>query len=531
MTAESVRIGLRIRESALSFRLHRACRASHPTGSATLQKGEYRATVAESSDSPVFGARLAAFRDLSRAEKLIRYLSSFGVQCSLATLGKPTRWGGRTYRNDIHAVVVGSDDRMDAVMNRARDELMSIPHDPKGEIPGWRRHRDELPDLQPIRQTSPVGGTLKLVRVSDGKTVTVSSPILLEGEKEQETFELQDVRIGIDFHWDHLESLSFQGSLELVVDGEGLTAVNELPLDDYLAAVLGSEMRPDWPVEALAAQAVAARSTVLATRGRHHAGEAFDLCHDDHCQCYQGTSRVAQTARDALDAMPGKLLVMGDRVADARYAKTCGGISDSYRVAWDDEEYSYLTPVVCGPLKSSAQDAPMRVDPDGEVNLNRLLNKPPDWAACNPEAHAYPPSAREMEELYRWQQSLTQHEIRELVEARTGRDIGAIEELVPLEYGVSGRLRSLRLIGSKGTLAVTKELAIRRLLSESHLPSSAFRVHREGKDGFRLEGIGWGHGVGLCQLGSAALADEGWKAEEILAHYYPGTRCVDGEVE
>ncbi|HEB83535.1 MAG TPA: SpoIID/LytB domain-containing protein, partial [Bacteroidetes bacterium] len=342
-------------------------------------------------------------------------------------------------------------------------------------------------------------------------------------------FTLAEVRIGIEFHWDHLETLSFRGVLELLPDGDTLTAVNELPIEEYLASLLGSEMREDWPLDALTAQAVAARSTVLATRGRHHYGEAFDLCHDDHCQCYRGVSRESDLARRALEASRGALLVHGGRVADARYAKSCGGVTEAYSSAWEGWNPPCLRPVVCGPLDGAPGASVEDLWVAGDETLRERLESPPLWAACNPKAVRYPASSGEMEALFRWRVSLSREELRGLINTRIGRDLGYITALQPLERGSSGRVIHLRIVGKKGSVTVGKELRIRRLLSPSHLPSSAFIVNDTG-DEFHLEGIGWGHGVGLCQLGAAALAARGWSWERLLAHYYPGTRLVFGHM-
>ena len=524
---ERVRIGLVVRETEIRFRLIGKFRVDTDNGDVVdLSGGSFIAKVSTPTSEPQWGQRLQTFTGPEPAKLLHQEYGTFGIDTRIVELGRPAHWGAAgELQTTSWAIVYGEESSPEAALEQVRSMYGTLPAKRgEGAVAGWKRYKNQLLPPDPIRLNPPTGGQIQLL-FEDGRTQTIPSPACFKSLDGLSHFELGAVRIGIEFHWDHVETLPFRGSLEIVADGNRLTAVNELELDEYLAAVLGSEMRPDWPVESLAAQAVAARSTVLATRGRHHYGEAFDLCHDDHCQCYQGISRESETARQALLSVKGLLLAKDGRVADARYAKSCGGVADHYHVAWDEEDISYMQPVICGPLEQhKPQTNPL--DLSGEDLLHQFLETPPAFAACNPESVHYPPSCSEMEELFRWNRRITRDQLKVLVEKRSSRKLGFIRDLVPLEVGRSGRIRYLRVVGESGDIVVGKELAIRRLLSDSHLPSSAFVVHWEKNGDLRLEGIGWGHGVGMCQLGAAALASEGWSSNQLLKHYYPGATLV-----
>lgn len=525
MTEERVRIGLAVRETEVRFSVQGSFSAEDRTTNPPVFSpgATWKAIVAEPSESPRWTARLHTFLNRDDADNLASLLTKHGVQAEVARMGEDAHWGAAgVFSATAWAVLSGDSPNREDVIRATREALAGLPLLPDTP-PGWKRYDDQIMTFDIVRHAPPSGGRLRLTS-SEGITVEVASPVRITPQSDDALFELEDVRIGIDLHWDHREHLTFRGALELVADGGAVTAINDLELDHYLASVLGSEMRPDWPTEALSAQAVAARSTVLATRGRHHLNEAFDLCHDDHCQDYQGISREGETALQALKRCKDCLLVLGGRVVDARFAKSCGGVTDNYSTAWDDDSVPSLEPVLCTHDSPESVATIVKDQPDGSgwKILHLFVAEPPAWAACNPEYRHYPASVTSMEKLYRWQRMLSRDELIELVHKRTGVETGEILDLVPLEYGVSGRIKFLRVVGESASVTVGKELAIRRLLSDSHLPSSAFEIHRGSAGEWIFDGIGWGHGVGLCQMGAAALAAEGWPAKKIVSHYYPG---------
>ena len=332
-------------------------------------------------------------------------------------------------------------------------------------------------------------------------------------------FHLDNVPIGRGFHWERKERLSYRGELHLFVSPEqGLTAANRLPLETYLHSTVFSEMGDDLPDAFLAAQAIAARSTVLATAGRHHRGDGFHLCNDDHCQCYQGVSREPDDIHPAIGESAGQILTHDNKPADARYAKSCGGMSETYDAVWGGEGPAYLISRPCGELTiGNLKD---------EKAARSFLHQSPA-AFCNDDVYPYPERWSE-ERHFRWQRDYSAKELENIIQNKMGIEVGTLREFRPLVRGASGRILILEIIGSKRTLKLYRELEIRRALSLSHLPSSCFIIEPQGKgpDGFTIIGGGWGHGVGLCQLGAVAMANKGMSAERILKHYYHNAMII-----
>ncbi len=329
-------------------------------------------------------------------------------------------------------------------------------------------------------------------------------------------FHLDKIPIGRGFHWERKEKLSYRGQLHLFASPkQGLTAANRLPLETYLHSTVFSEMGADLPDAFLAAQAIAARSTVLATTGRHHRGDGFHLCNDDHCQCYQGVSREPNDIHPAIGETAGQILTHENKPADARYAKSCGGVSETYEAVWGGEGPAYLMSRPCGELTIGNLK-------DEKAASDFLHQKPA--AFCNDDFYPYPERWNE-ERHFRWQRDYSAKELENIIQNKTGVEIGRLRELRPLVRGASGRILILEIIGSKRTLKLYRELEIRRALSSSHLPSSCFIIELQGKgpDRFTIIGGGWGHGVGLCQLGAVAMANQNMSTEKILDHYYPHT--------
>ena len=365
---------------------------------------------------------------------------------------------------------------------------------------------------------------------------------------ERPTFLLKNVRIGIGFHWDRLEDQEFEGTLEIRDNADGTqTAINRLDVEDYLSSVITSEMSATSSLELLKAHAVISRSWALrpiispstgtdkpdlSDPDRHviwyerDAHEGFDVCADDHCQRYEGITRrdehpeAAANVQKAIDATRGQVLMYDGKVCDARFYKACGGATELFENAWANEHYDYLEPVrdeIGTPLpdltiEENAQ-AFIRTSPSAYCNttderiLSQVLNN----------------YDQETKDFYRWTVQYTKEELSEIIRERSGIDFGEILDLVPIKRGPSARLYEMQIVGSKRTMVIGKELEIRKWLSKSHLYSSAFVVDRNENGDFILTGAGWGHGVGLCQIGAAVMADKGYTYEQILAHYFPGS--------
>ena len=311
------------------------------------------------------------------------------------------------------------------------------------------------------------------------------------------SFVLHDVVIGIDFHWEQKRTLKFAGGLKFIVEGDKVRAVNLVGMEDYLLSVISSEMKSSASPELLKAHAVISRSWLLARMQDHSAHDNFDVCADDHCQRYQGlTMAVGDNVRTAIDETWGQVLRYQGQLCDTRYSKCCGGKTELFSTCWEDIDYPYLQCV----------DDPW-CDCENDEILSQVLND-------------YDQQTRDFHD---WTVRYEPAELAALVRERTGIDFGEILALEDIERGPSGRIKYLRIVGSKRSEVIGKELKIRRALSPSHLKSSAFSVERDPAGAFVLRGRGWGHGVGLCQIGAAVMAARGHDYRQILQHYYPGT--------
>lgn len=310
------------------------------------------------------------------------------------------------------------------------------------------------------------------------------------------SFILYDVVIGIDFHWQQKRTFKYAGGLKFIVEGDRITAVNCIGMEDYLMSVISSEMKSSASIELLKAHAVISRSWLKARLKDHKAGhEHFDVCADDHCQRYQGlTMAVGDDVCRAIDRTWGQVLEYGGDICDTRYSKCCGGRTELFSTCWEDVDLPYL---------QSVEDP--FCDCENSSILSQVLN---DYDLHTADFHD-------------WTVQYTTDELSELVRTRTGIDFGTIVALEAVERGPSGRIKYLRITGTLREEVIGKELAIRKALSSSHLKSSAFEIEKS-HDGFVLKGRGWGHGVGLCQIGAAAMAAQGYDYRQILSHYYVG---------
>ncbi len=336
---------------------------------------------------------------------------------------------------------------------------------------------------------------------------------------------LLDVTVGIEFHWQHKRTQVLPGILEIGLNNAGrLLAINELDIETYLISVNSSEMTKENPVELLKAQTIAARSTILATMGKHHYDEKFHLCSDDHCQCYHGVANSSESSQAAAQNTEGVNLVHNGRVCDARYAKICGGIMEDYAHVWDNREIPYLVPGIDG-------KEPLQYPLDSEDKTIAYIQSSPDvW--CNTQKYEIPSSLPyNTRELFRWQVAYPRRQLSELISRRLDIDFGELVDLIPGDRAPGGRLIFMDVVGSKRTVRIGKELVIRRALSESHLYSACFYIERELDESgivtrFNLIGAGWGHGVGLCQVGATVMAQQGFDHQSILAHYYKNSKLV-----
>ena len=377
------------------------------------------------------------------------------------------------------------------------------------------------------------------LEITSGKTIKLSA-------QDKAVFTVSDIKIGIDFHWQRSQEQSFRGNILLAVTSDSsFNLISEINLEDYLESVISSEMSAEAPLEFLKAQAVVARSWLVAMLEKKKAPrsntssqtenrilvwqdvndhEGFDVCADDHCQRYQGITRIiSDNVREAVAATRGVFLVNGQEICDARYYKACGGQTEIFSTAWEDKSPDYLQSIT----DSIAQHTPIVSEAEAE-----------EWLSGRPQAYCdttdkellskiLPSFDQETLAFYRWQVIYKRKDLEEIIRKKSGIDFGTLQNLIPLARGPSGRIYKLRIEGSKRTVIVGKELEIRRWLSESHLLSSAFIISKtNAADGsvnsFTLTGGGWGHGVGMCQIGAAVMAAKRCNAEQILAHYFSG---------
>lgn len=391
----------------------------------------------------------------------------------------------------------------------------------------------------------------KLVLYQDSKElISVKELIFTPYDIETESFLLYDVVIGKDFHWERKEKQRFRGSLHIIIEGNNLTAINILPLEEYLVSVISSEMSPNSSPELLKAHAVVSRSWLLAqlekqkiVKNKKSVKEIitddeitrwydredhtnYDFCADDHCQRYQGVTKIInENALRAIESTNGLVLLYNNLICDTRYSKCCGGMTEAFENVWELEKHPYLEP---------SFDYKFELDGlDYDLTNNKHAER---WINTNPHAYCNTSNQRVLSQIlvdfdrptndfFRWSVKYTQDELSDLIGNKSKIDFGEIVDLIPIERGYSGRITRLKIVGTKRTLIIGKELEIRRMLSKSHLYSSAFYVEKENIENnipknFTIHGAGWGHGVGLCQIGAALMGEKGYNFDEILVHYF-----------
>ena len=391
-------------------------------------------------------------------------------------------------------------------------------------------------------------------------SVTADGKILLNGNETEAiefipqedncSFTLHNVTIGISYHWERQEEQTFIGTLKLISDVENVIAVNVLPVEDYLVSVISSEMSATSSLEFLKSHAIISRSWLLAqieNRDKKTVHKSlqqniqddkdclirwydredhtlFDVCADDHCQRYQGITKASNpSVAKAVKETEGMVLMYGNEICDARFSKCCGGVSETFDTCWEDKDYPYLQPV------SDNTDNQTIPDLSIEENAEKWIRSTPE-AFCdthdvNVLRQILNNYDQETTDFYRWKVEYSQKETSELIHRKTGIDFGEIKDLIPMQRGKSGRISKLKIVGTRRSMVIGKELEIRRALSESHLFSSAFVVDKTDvtdsvPSEFTITGAGWGHGVGLCQIGAAVMGEKGYSYNKILLHYY-----------
>jgi len=360
--------------------------------------------------------------------------------------------------------------------------------------------------------------------------------------KNSSVFELKDVIIGKDFHWQQAKNQRFEGDLKIISDGKNLIAINIIDIEKYLYSVISSEMSAMSFPELLKAHAVISRSWLLTninskTKRKESKCEnqnnsqfikwyerdshtLFDVCADDHCQRYQGIQHETPALKQTVEETKGEVLTYGNDICDARFSKCCGGYSEQFSSCWENKNFDYL-PAKYDYYKDYAVDLTQEKEAE-----KFILTSPKCFCNTNDKQiinQIFNDYDQNTQDFFRWQVKYSQSELSEIIKSRSCIDFGDIIDLIPIKRGQSGRIILLKIVGSKRTLTVGKELEIRKWLSKSHLYSSAFVVEKDKNCNFILIGAGWGHGVGLCQVGAAVMASKGYDYKQILSHYYPNS--------
>ena len=400
----------------------------------------------------------------------------------------------------------------------------------------------------------------QVVELSEGRILwenALYDELLFEPTDAHSSFTLENVTIGVNFHWERKEAQTFLGKLRFIVQDNNICAINELPVETYLTSVISSEMRATSSLELLKAHAVISRSWLLAQMEQRKAEnnnvekqpsffktneeivrwydredhKRFDVCADDHCQRYQGITKAANKhVVEAIQQTAGEILTSHGEICDARYSKCCGGAVEEFQYCWENIKKPYLQA-----LPDTLPDSTPLPDLTDEAVARQWILSSPD-AFCNTTdqkvlSQVLNDFDQETTDFYRWSQTYSQAEVKQLLEEKLEVQFGDIIDLIPLERGKSGRIYRLKIVGKERTLIIGKELEIRRALSKSHLYSSAFIIEKADiKDSvpqkFIIKGAGWGHGVGLCQIGAAMMGKQGYPYEEILLHYYKGAEIT-----
>lgn len=468
-----------------------------------LERGLWKATIHSLIPNALqYQIQLYESLDATRAEERARQYRSRGMAVVLKNQGEQLQAGDkmlidRTY----HRVLL---DRNFASAEEAETYLRS-----SNSLAGGRVVRS-LDDV--------VMGKIALQSPSS-RTTIITQALRITGANVI----LRDVEVGSGYHWARNEARTYGGEMELRISAKGkLTAINVVPLELYLRGVVAGEMANTFPDEALKAQAIISRTMFLNSFGRVHRGAEFDVCDDVHCQAYVGIARNSEAVDKAVSGTKGLVLTWHDELCSASYSAMCGGHTANAAEVWDGGGEPYLK----GLLDTRTPIG--QFDLSKEENARIWVRSRPD-VCCNLEAAGHPDFGKYAEKYFRWVERIPRVELEKSIAEYAGTSIGQLVDIVPLQRGVSGRLVSINCVGTEESVQVRKELNIRRALSKSTLYSSCFTIEKEGvKNGlaetFVFRGAGWGHGVGLCQLGAGVRAQKGETVSEILAWYYPGTQ-------
>ncbi len=501
-----VRVGLVQRVSKVTFTADKPFFVTTKTVGEKyrLEKGEWTLRSKSQPDyepQQIYKVRLAHCDGRTRAEKVVQKAREKGIPCVIENTGNTLRLGGRTIAGDATFYV--DIDHEFRTRQKAEQTL--------GAMSGFKNATVISTEASPH-------GIITMTFLN-GKTLELKDAIRCSGAQ----FTIFNIPVGQGYHWAHQESRTFNGEIEFYLDHHGMmTVINVLPLSDYLLGVLPGEMSSTFPLEALKAQAIAARTYFLHNFGRKHRNDPFDVCADVHCQSFvgiQSSEKNEQAVRETL----GEGLVYKGELCSTPYSAMCGGHTEYAQNVWQSDGEDYLKGVYDMPNPERIES---RFDLSIEKNARKWIKADAD-VFCNVERNGNPEFAAYAKKYFRWEKRFTSVQLEHNIKKHTGLDFGSLLNLIPGTRGVSGRLVELIVVGTKDTFTIQRELNIRKALSPSTLFSACIYIDKiDGIDGqpeeFIIKGAGWGHGVGMCQIGAAMMALHGYKANDILKHYYQG---------
>lgn len=470
------------------------------------ETGLWKAKVVNGTPAPtVYRILFVQTFQKERAKSILHKFSSQNIRVELFTTGDALRVGNKTIVDRQNYRVVLAKD-----FDSERQAAAYLATTPR--LAGGKVVREKMGRAHGfIRLISPSGKTL----VIENALRITKSPVVLK-----------NVRVGQGFQWAREEDRTFTGEMEFRIDASGkLTAVNVLTMDNYLQGVLPGEMTSSFPLEALKAQAIVARTLFLYNFGRKHLDEPFDVCDDVHCQSFIGSGQDAPSIRKVVRETKGFVLTFDHRLCSTPYSALCGGHTENAENVWNSDGEPYLVGVF-DVLKN--EELLRAFDLSKNANVKKWVESRPT-VNCNAALMGDPHFSAYSDKYFRWQEEYSAKELSRIIEEKTGEQIGALLDIVPLRRGVSGRIIDLQVIGSVTSFTIHNELNIRRALARKTLYSACFVVDKisdaeGGVQKFIFKGAGWGHGVGMCQIGAGMMALQGKSAADILAHYYRGTR-------
>lgn len=458
----------------------------------------------------IFSILITAFADKDSAEQLKEQLVMRGHPARVAEIGDAVYMDGKLIAFNVkYRVLVG----------RFATEREARPH-----LDDFRVEFAPRILRQVIR---PASGTITLTNLTSGQKVTLNDGFRIIPRHPHCRINLYKVREGTGYHWEREVDRQYPGVVEIRIDHRALLmALVEVPLELYLKGVVPSEMPPSFPMEALKAQAIAARSEVLAKMGIKHPNDPFDLCAHVHCQAYTGCTQEDPRTAQAVEETRGMVITHQGLVVEAVYSSNCGGHTENKINVWNPPDAPHLH----GRWDCGTPDPQFaHLDLTREKDLALWVNMKPA-VFCNPESEPDLPSfIRRATDNFRWQVTYSRKELEDIIKRKSGEDIGELVDVIPLQRGVSGRLMEIEIVGTKKTLKVQRELNIRNILALRYLKSACFTIETETDELgnvvlYHFKGAGWGHGVGMCQVGAATMALKGKNFTQIIEHYYPGTQ-------